>query len=140
MSHQQQCTELEGESGSDASIRYGINRNSILNDLLYFYVCSGALLPDVMHDILEGALQYEMKLMLRVMISEDRYFTLDTLNTRLDNFEFGYMESKDRPTPITDTTLHSNGISLKQAGTFYVCIQYVHVSSIPYFFPSVLCF
>ena len=49
------------ESGSEASKLYGINRDSILNKLAYFHVCSGALLPDVMHDVLEGTLQYEIK-------------------------------------------------------------------------------
>lgn len=42
----------------------------------YFHVCDGSLIPDIMHDILEGALQYEVKVMLQAMISEDRYFTL----------------------------------------------------------------
>ena len=69
-SHQRHCTELEGESGSKALKLYGINRDSILNKLAYFHVCSG-------------------------------------------------VESKDCPTPISDTTLFSSGVSLKQAGTFF---------------------
>lgn len=77
------------ESGVESSQRYGIYRNSILNELSYFHVCSGTLLPDVMHDILEGALQCEVKLMLRVMVYEEGYFTLDNLNTRLENIELG---------------------------------------------------
>lgn len=86
-------------------------------------MCSGALLPDVMHDVLEGALQYEIKLMLREMIAEESYFTLADLNTRIENLELGYMESKDRTTPISDTTLYSGGVSLKQAGKFSFCIH-----------------
>lgn len=115
-SHKKQCAELQGDSGQAASKLYGINRNSVLNELTYFHVCSGALLPDVMHDILEGALQYEIKLMLKVMINEEEYFTLDILNSRLENIELGYMEAKDRPTPISETTMASSGVSLKQAG------------------------
>lgn len=42
----------------------------------YFHVADGGLLPDIMHDVLEGALQYEVKLMLRTMIQEDHYFSL----------------------------------------------------------------
>lgn len=117
MSHQQQCSELEGESGSEALKRYGINHNSILNELSYFHVCSGALLPNVMHDVLEGALQYEVKLMLRVMVYEEEYFTLHNLNSRLENMDLGYMETKDRPTPLAEATLRSSsGVSLKQTG------------------------
>ncbi len=117
MSHQQQCAELEGVSGRDASKLYGINHNAILNELSYFDVCSGALLPDIMYDVLEGALQYEVKLMLGVMVYGDQYFTLDDLNTRLENIELGYMEAKDCPTPLdVANSSPSSGVSLKQSG------------------------
>jgi len=86
-----------------------------------------------MHDVLEGALQYEIKLMLREMIAEESYFTLADLNTRIENLELGYMESKDRPTPISDTTLYSGGVSLKQAGKFF--FVYTSLSS---FYPPCL--
>ena len=33
-------------------------------------ICSGMLVPDVMHDILEGVLQYECKHLLVQLISE----------------------------------------------------------------------
>lgn len=71
-----------------------------------------------MHDVLEGALQYEVKLMLKVMVYDEKYFSLEVFNTRLVNTELGYMEAKDRPTPISTKTLTSTGLSLKQAGKF----------------------
>lgn len=43
-----------------------MNRRSSLDTLRFFDVTSGALIPDIMHDILEGALPMEVKLMLRV--------------------------------------------------------------------------
>ncbi len=52
-----------------------------------------------MHDILEGALQYEFKLLIQYCIREQHYFSLTDLNTRLVGAELGYMES-DRPAPI----------------------------------------
>ena len=54
-----------------------------------------SLVPDVMHDILEGALQYEMKLMLQFMVNTERCFTLDELNMWLEHAELGYMECKN---------------------------------------------
>ncbi len=124
-SHQQQCSVLEGPSGKEASKQYGINRDSILNELSHFHVCSGALVPDVMHDILEGALQHEMKLMLRGIVYEEEYFTLDMLNTRLDNLELGYMETGDRPSLLDEARFHSSSTSLKQEGV-YTC-TYIYV-------------
>jgi len=93
-SHEEHCSLLEMDTSGETSKEYGINRNSILNQLSYFHVCDGSLLPDVMHDILEGVLQYEVKLMLRVVIEEEGYFTLDHFNSCLENLELGYMESK----------------------------------------------
>ena len=43
-------------------------------DLEFFDVCSGALIPDVMHDVLEGALQHELKLLLKHLILDCHYF------------------------------------------------------------------
>ena len=48
------------------SLIYRVNRRGLLDSLCYFSVTSGALIPDIMHDILEGALPYEVKLMLKV--------------------------------------------------------------------------
>ena len=56
------CDEIEVDSGT--SREYGVNRKSVLTKLQYFDICSGALVPDIMHDVLEGVLQYETKLVL----------------------------------------------------------------------------
>ena len=75
---------MEQDSTGEKSKEYGINRNSALNELAYFHVCCGTLIPDIMHDILEGALQYEIKLMLQFIIGGENYFTLNAFNSRLE--------------------------------------------------------
>ena len=123
------CSLVKGDSRGTHSREYGINQCSILNQLRYFSVVSGALVPDVMHDLLEGVLQYEVKLLLTQFISEDHYFTLEQLNHRIESLELGYSEARDRPTQITSATLSSNDNLLKQSGTHIctcmcvVCIQ-----------------
>ena len=84
--------------------------------LEYFDLCSGCLVLDILHDVLEGALQYEAKLLLKHCILTEKYFNLDHLNQLIDTFELGYMET-DRPSQITSKTLHSQDNSLKQNGT-----------------------
>ncbi len=58
--HSMKCDQLDAaatQRDRDAlSTEFGINRRSILNELQYFDVCSGALVQDVMHDVLEGVL------------------------------------------------------------------------------------
>ena len=90
----------------------------------YFPVCNGGLVPDIMHDVLEGALEYEVKLMLAHMISEEKYFTFNQFNSRLENMELGYMEAKDRSTLIANTTLFSASNKLKQEG---ILLSYMHM-------------
>ena len=89
------------------STTYGIVRDSILNKCYcslglleyllilftrirsaYFHVVDG-LAPDVLHDVLEGLLQYEVELLLRFLIYEDHLCTLHQLNQRLEMFNYG---------------------------------------------------
>ena len=72
--HSDHCDLLEqdGLSAADRqhfSLVYGVNRRALLNSLEYFSVASGALVPDIMHDVLEGALPLEVKAMLKVTAS-----------------------------------------------------------------------
>ena len=76
--HVRKLTELEDDQDGSLSTEYGINMRSCLLDLQYFNLCSGAILPDVMHDVLEGALQYELKLLLQYCVRESQYFQVCT--------------------------------------------------------------
>ena len=72
-------THLDGLHNDDGSksTEYGVNGRSILMDYKYFDACQ-CLVPDVMHDILEGALQYELKLLLVQLIMNAKYFSVST--------------------------------------------------------------
>lgn len=56
--HSSKCDDLDAATTQaeydELSREFGINRRSTLNELMYFDVCSGALVQDVMHDVLEG--------------------------------------------------------------------------------------
>ena len=58
--------DLSSSDKQHFSTTFGVNRRALLSSLKYFDVTSGALIPDIMHDILEGALPLELKLMLKV--------------------------------------------------------------------------
>ena len=69
--YSRQCDNLEQQNLSledrqHYSTLFGINRRASLHTLRFFDVTSGALIPDIMHDNLEGALPLEVKLILRV--------------------------------------------------------------------------
>lgn len=67
-----------------------------------------------MHDILEGVLQYECKEMLKLLIKQEKIFTLEQLNNRIQLFDYGYMNDSDKPSPIQQRTLDSDNNSLKE--------------------------
>ena len=81
----------------------------------YVDICSGLLIPDVMHDVLEGVLQYEGRHLLAKLISE-QHISLETLNSRLAIIDVGYMDKTNRPSPITSAALHEKCRNLKQNG------------------------
>lgn len=120
--HKKQCEKLSTLKTSDPvlhqkkSKKYGINNESILSTLQYFDVCSGSLIPDVMHDVLEGVLQYELKLLLQHCIDCEKYFTSKQLQQIMESFELGFMEYPNRPTPITREILRKKDNSLNQNG------------------------
>lgn len=97
-SHQQHCSELLGSNRSSASTEYGINRQPALDSVPCFSVVEG-LLHDIMHDLFEGVVPYELKLLLSHFITKS-YINIATLNHRLCSFDFGYTEIKDKPAPI----------------------------------------
>ena len=116
--HDHHCQLLEGPLSEYYSTTYGVNRQTSLNSLSYFHVCELGLPPDIMHDVLEGYLPYTMKLMLHHAIREN-FFSLHQLNTIITNFEYGYLESANKPSLIAPTTLNSGDkTNLGQSGKY----------------------
>jgi hypothetical protein len=129
--------ELSGPHPDHIATTYGVGRDSILNryctlhdcsstceyfhDWLlisaYFHVVDG-LVPDVLHGVLEGVLQYGVKLLLRHLILHEKSFTLDQLNHCIQSFDYGYHMSKNKPSPIATSRLRSTeGNLLGQSDT-----------------------
>ena len=89
-SYNSQCNQVI-TYGEHFSKTYGINRKSILNESDFYHVVGG-LPPDIMHDILEGVLQYKIKEMLKNYIKVENYLTLEVLNSRIAKYDFGYYD------------------------------------------------
>lgn len=97
------------------STTYGLTKDSILNSSRFFHVCDG-LVPDIMHDILEGSLQYEVKELLKYLIYSASYLTIDQLNQKINTFPYVLSDKNSKPTIISSKTLLSKDHSLKQKG------------------------
>ena len=51
-----------------------------------------------MHDILEGLAQYELKLLF--VYFKEQHVTLGELNSRIQSFDYGFMERNSRPVTV----------------------------------------
>ena len=102
---------------SDAlSTTYGVNGLSVMNQVANFDVCQ-CFPEDIMHLLFEGVVPYATKQCLKVLIDEKRCLTLRELNNRLESFNYGYMNNKNKPTPIARETLNAlDDAKLKQSG------------------------
>ena len=70
-SYLEQCEELDTGPYDQYSKEYSLNIRSAFT---YFDLCNGSLLTDIMHDVLKGMLQYEVKLVLRHCVVSKKYF------------------------------------------------------------------
>ena len=82
--HASHCRALDGPLRDHAATTYGLCRDSILNSSAYFHDTEG-LAPDVMHDVLEGTAQYEVKELIKHLI-EEKILSLNEFNQNLVNF------------------------------------------------------
>lgn len=74
---------------------------------------------DVMHDQLEGVLPLEIKLLLKKCVREEEYFTVETLNERIQKFDYGPPDMSNKPSPIKQQALSNDSASISQSGTYH---------------------
>lgn len=74
------------------------------------------LIPDVMHDLLEGVLPLEAKELIRFYINTKKCLTLVELNKRIKSFPYSGLDACNKPAPILSPTLYSHDHALKQTG------------------------
>ena len=65
--------------------------------------------PDIMHDLLEGVVTFEMALVLKHLLKKT-YFTLDELNSIISSWHYGQLDKENKPVEIST----SFGDTIKQ--------------------------
>ncbi|XP_022164770.1 uncharacterized protein LOC111029861, partial [Myzus persicae] len=69
----------------------GVHGESFLNKIPSFHVTQNYCV-DVMHDLFEGICHYDMCHIIKYFTENVKYFSLDTLNLRKSNFNYGSIE------------------------------------------------
>ena len=107
---------------------FGLKKNLILNSLQFFHVCHNFSL-DIMHNILEGVAQFELKLLLEYL--SENVLSKPDLLSRNYAFDYGYVERKNRPTKIN---LDSSGNNIGLNSIQTLCL----VRNIPLLFGDIV--
>ena len=105
-----QCNDIETAPTKAAKenlqTTYGLTERTMLCNLPYFDITK-QLPQDIMHVLLEGSVQYELRYILEQFFN-DGQITLRQLNSLFDNLNLGYLEESNRPQPLKETIFDGN--------------------------------
>lgn len=121
--HESHCASLGGPLHNHFSTTYGLSRDAIFNTSRYFHVTEG-LVPDAMHDVLEGCLPYEVKEFLKYII-RTKVISYSELDNAIRSFPYMGLDKKNKPSPVSFTTLSSEDHHLKQTGQSIIIVYSV---------------
>lgn len=93
--HALHCETLQ--SDSTLPHVYGVKRACLLNSLKYFNTATNFAV-DIMHDILEGVAQLEVKLVLQYI--QHNFLSANDLDGRVHAFDYGYNQQRNRPPKV----------------------------------------
>ncbi|XP_066930562.1 uncharacterized protein [Clytia hemisphaerica] len=104
--YEKACDAIESNETTKSrfSLLYGITERSCLTRLPGFDV-TRQLPQDIMHTILEGTLQYEVRLVLQHFVNL-KMLKLKQLNSAIENHAYGYSEVNTKPGPLKDTVFN----------------------------------
>lgn len=94
-----------------------IKEKSIFNNLRNFHVARNSAL-DLMHDLAEGICHYDMCCIIKHCI-DCHFFTLDQLNNRMSEFDYGSIDKSSEPPYIIQKYL--DNLTLKMTATQTLC-------------------
>ena len=125
--HRKQCLKITSSAAlyGHLSTNYRINRSSVLDNVLNFSVVTN-LPHDIMHDMFEGVIPFELKLYLQHCVRHN-YFTMTELNRRIRLFDYGYSELSSKTSEI-DINVAKVGSEMKirqSASQMYVFSLYL---------------
>lgn len=102
------CNQIElaptPQARKDLETTYGIVNRSLLSKLPEFDITK-QLPQDIMHVLLEGAVQYELRHVLQYFI-ENGFFTLQQLNRAFTSLSFQYQDEANRPPLLKESVFN----------------------------------
>jgi len=90
-------------------------------DQVYSFSVINNYSVDIMHDLLEGVCNYDIGFILKEMVFNLNYFSIHTLNDRIESFNYGPTDIRNRPPLISEENLKRQGF-LKMSASEMSCL------------------
>lgn len=113
--HFEQCMLLSGPVAEHFSTSFGISEMSALEEVPGYSVING-LPHDLMHDLFESVVPYELKLLIKHCVSE-KYFTIPQLNNRMSRYDL----ANNRPSDF-DPKICTTDKKIRQSASQMMCL------------------
>lgn len=91
----------------------GIYQESLLNQVTGFHVTQNFCI-DIMHDLFEGVCHYDLCHIIKCYIDDAKLFSLETLNNRKMNLNYGPIEIGNISSPIQIINLQNKNKKCQQ--------------------------
>lgn len=101
-------------------VETGIYQESLLNQVTGFHVTQNFCI-DIMHDLFEGVCHYDLCNIIKYYIVTAKLFSLETLNNRKMNFNYGPIEIGNISPPIKMTHLEKKTFKNVSQGSYDLC-------------------
>lgn len=96
--YNEQIRKINDSAKVDLKESKGVLRYCALNDLKYFNIIDG-MVPDIMHDLNEGAVPFVLKYTFELLINE-KVFSEKQINDSTINFDYGQLNKNNIPSKI----------------------------------------
>ena len=110
----------EKDSGIIKQSDTGIKEPCIFHEVEGFHMTEN-ITVDVMHDVLEGICKYVLRSIINHYVFVAEYFTLQDLNSEIQNFNFGPTEISNKP-PVISINQIKNKLNLKMSAAEMLCL------------------
>jgi hypothetical protein len=89
----------------------GVKHNAIWNEISGYHVTENWAF-DIMHDLLEGVCNYDMRHIINYLVNSKKFLSIDTLNARIQGFDYGTDESSNKP-PVISGSVNVEALNMK---------------------------
>ncbi|KAK4877980.1 hypothetical protein RN001_010486 [Aquatica leii] len=115
------ANDLLTEPASSKRIKLsGIKESSIFNTINFFHVANNYT-ADIMHDLFDGVCHYDVTQILKQLIEVDKLFSLETLNSRKQLFNYGKTEIGNISPPIKSNHLQGSKLHMSAREMWTFC-------------------